>query len=68
MILTANQLSVITDGHCTRIAAIKVTAVASLTDHLINCPLILVYGQSNITQLTLAINYSKTITLMYQLD
>lgn len=69
LILTANRLSIIT-GHdqSTPIAAIKVTAMSS-TDHLITCPLILAYGQWHAVQVTLAVNYSKTInSLMYTIQ
>lgn len=72
MTLTANQLSLIsTNAQCsssTEIAAIKV-AMTSSTDRLVNCPLILAYGQFNTTLVTLAVNYSsnKTISLVYQL-
>lgn len=69
-ILTANKLSLVTDNQSTTIAAIKVTATnTDLMDHLIKCPLILVHAEANVTQATLSIvNYSKTISLMYQLQ
>ena len=68
MILTANQLTMITDDHCSSpVAAINVTTTTT-TDHLIDCPLILsCAARSNTTLVTLPVKCSKNISLMYQL-